>query len=69
MSGLVLSPEEIVELAKRVRFNAQARQLEHMRIPFERRTDGSLVVLRVHVDALLKAVTAAPKHEPRVRLD
>ena len=68
--SIVLSPADIADLTKRKRASAQARQLAHLGIPCERRTDGSLVVLRVHVEAITAA--AAKRDErprPRVRFD
>ncbi len=67
--SLVLSPQEIFELTRRSRASAQVRQLRHLNIPVEKRTDGTLVVLRVHVDSILTAATDTPKAEPRVRFD
>ena len=49
---MILSPAELLELTQRERPGFQARQLDHLGIPYKRRTDGSLVVLRVHVEHL-----------------
>jgi hypothetical protein len=59
-----LSETEIVALTARERHAWQARQLDHLGIPYRRRTDGSLVVLRVHVESVQHQ---APKREPRLR--
>ena len=50
---MILSPEELVELTQRERSKAQARALTYMGIEYRIRPDGSVVVLRSHVDALL----------------
>lgn len=47
---LTLSPQELRELTGHRRSDAQRRELEHMRIPFKIRRDGSLAVLRIHVE-------------------
>lgn len=67
--SIVLSPKEIEDLTDRVKATAQTRQLTHLRIPWERRTDGSLVVLRVHVEALIAVARRDEKPEPRLRFD
>lgn len=68
--SIVLSPQEIEDLTRRSRATAQARQLAHLGIPCERRTDGSLVVLRVHVESITAAaVKRDERPKPRVRFD
>lgn len=52
---LTLTPAELRELTGRRRGDAQARELLHMRIPFNLRSDGSLVVLRLVVEQSLGA--------------
>jgi hypothetical protein len=66
--SIVLSEQEIADITARVRATAQTRQLTHLGIPWERRTDGSLVVLRAHVNALVGAAQDT-KPRPRVRFD
>ena len=61
---MFLTPDEVCVLTGRNRAAWQARQLEHLGIPFKRRTDGTLVVLRVHVE---QTQAIAPR-EPRLRL-
>lgn len=63
---IVLSPEELIELTKKERPSAQARVLEHLGIPLRARPDGTLVVLRVHVEA---TQDSRPRREPRLRLE
>lgn len=60
---MLLTPEELQELTNLRRPTAQARQLDHWGIPYRIRTDGTLAVLRVHVET---QHTRRP--EPRVRL-
>lgn len=43
---MFLTAEELVELTHRTKGAWQARELEKMQIPFRRRSDGTLVVLR-----------------------
>lgn len=47
---LCLTPAELCNLTRRVRHAAQARELNAMGIPYRTRRDGSLVVLRIHVE-------------------
>lgn len=42
---MILSPADLTTLTGKQRYSAQARELNHMTIPFRRRSDGSLVVL------------------------
>jgi len=61
-----LTAEEVKMLTDRDRPAWQARQLEHLNIPFRRRTDGTLIVLREDVRMTFdKPVT---KREPQLRL-
>lgn len=62
---MILTPGEIEALTGRDRPGWQARELEHLGIPFRRRTDGSLVVLRIHVEG----TQDVPRRQPQVRLD
>lgn len=64
---LLLTARELVELTGRHRPGWQARVLERMDppIPYRRRPDGSLVVLRVHVEFQQDR----PSREPQLRLD
>lgn len=63
---MFLTPPELEALTERHRPAYQRRQLEHMGIPFRTRTDGTLVVLRVHVEHLQD--TRPKNREPRLRL-
>lgn len=63
----MLSPNEVAELTDKVKATAQAKELTHMGIPFRYRRDGSLAVLRIHVETITD--TASKKPRPRVRFD
>jgi hypothetical protein len=62
---VLLSATEIAELTGRDRPGWQARELDHLGIPYRRRSDGSLVVLRIHVEG----TQDIPRRQPQVRLD
>jgi hypothetical protein len=47
---IVLSKQELVELTRKTRPSAQARVLDFMGIDYKPRPDGSLAVLRIHVE-------------------
>lgn len=47
-ASIVLSPQEIADLTNKKRPSAQVKELTVMRIPFKRRRDGSLAVMRIH---------------------
>ena len=63
---MILTAKEIQELTQRNRPGWQARVLEYMGIPYKRRPDGSLVVLRIHLEA---PQDTRPRRQPQVRLD
>ena len=48
--SLCLTADELEELTSKRRSDAQARELQEMGIPYRVRRDGSLVVLRIHVE-------------------
>lgn len=60
---LCLGPDELVALTRKERHAAQARELEALGIPYRKRRDGSLVVMRA--DASTRPVVE--KAEPRLR--
>jgi hypothetical protein len=49
---IVLSEDDVVELTGKRRPSAQARVLDFMGIPYRPRPNGSLVVLRIHVETV-----------------
>lgn len=66
--SIVLSPQDLVELTGREKPAFQRKQLEHLKIPFKARTDGTLIVHRAHVDLILGAtVKIEGPAEPRLR--
>jgi hypothetical protein len=52
----------VVELTGRVRYRAQARALDFLRIPYRLRPDGSPLVVRAHVEGRVES------REPQLRL-
>lgn len=65
-----LSPDELVALTGKSKPSAQARELEHLGIPHKPRRDGSLVVLRVHVETgQTHELSGDRRPEPRLRFD
>jgi hypothetical protein len=65
-----LSPDELAALTGKSKPSAQARELEHLGIPFKSRRDGSLVVLRVHVESgETQPIPNTTRTRPRVRFD
>jgi Domain of unknown function (DUF4224) len=64
---MLLTDAEIADLTRRTRHRAQAAALSAMCIQHKQRPDGSLVVLRAHVEHLLGGSTPAKankKQEP-----
>jgi len=61
---MILSEQELRELTQKQRPTAQARVLEFMGIPYRARPDGSLAVLRTHVDHPSPANARLPAPEP-----
>lgn len=43
---MILSKLELIELTRRVKWSSQAKELDTMNIPYRRRSDGSIVVLK-----------------------
>lgn len=67
---MILTPDELSALTGRQKAKAQARELDHMGIPYRPRRDGTLAVLRIHVDTAAQApATRDEKPRPRVRFD
>lgn len=67
---MIVSAEDIAAITGKVRIAAQARELEHLGIPFKRRRDGSLLVLRIHVETGQTHPLSEPQRpRPRVRFD
>lgn len=51
--ALTLTPDEVKDLTGRTRRPAQVKVLRHMGIEHRVRPDGSVAVLRAHVETLL----------------
>lgn len=66
---IILSEQDLVDLTQKVRPKAQARVLDFMGIPHRPRSDGSLVVLRIHVEVIdpgAKPSSRKRKREPKL---
>jgi aminopeptidase-like protein len=63
-----LTATEIRDLTGRRLCDAQRRALEHMGIPFRVRPDGSLAVLRAHVEAIPGGTISTTQREPELHL-
>ena len=61
---MILTADELAELTARRRPAAQARELDRLGIPYRRRTDGSLVVLR----EIARHALQISERVPRLRL-
>lgn len=61
MSETFLTQEEIRDLTGRVQNAAQVKVLRGMGIEHRARPDGSIVILRSHVEQTLGGVTSAPR--------
>jgi len=62
VSDMFLSADEISNMTSRVQHAAQARVLRSMGIAFKKRADGSLAVLRAHVE---KEFGISAERQPR----
>jgi len=64
MATTFLSKEEVAEMTGRVQRSAQTRELTHMGVIHKLRADGSVLVLRAHVEQLLGYQSEAKKKPP-----
>lgn len=65
----ILTVKELRTLTGRIQSNSQARELDSMCIPYSRRRNGSLVVMRIAVESLLGNCNAKIQaNEPRLHL-
>lgn len=62
--SLFLTEEEVVSLTNKVRHFAQAKALKFMGIEHKRRPDGSVAVLREHINKKLGGETSARSRQP-----
>lgn len=58
---MILSASQLEELTGRVRPSAQRRILQHLKIPFRVRPDGTPVVLEADLHAPTKEKSRAPQ--------
>jgi hypothetical protein len=61
---VILSRAELIDLTGRRYSHWQARELDHLEIPYKRRSDGTLVVLRKDVEG---KQDPQPRREPHLR--
>jgi hypothetical protein len=67
MSTMLLAASELRELTGKARSDAQRRALDRMGILYRLRPDGTLAVLRVHVEMILGAGSTIQAPEPELR--
>jgi hypothetical protein len=65
--SLTLTPSELREFTGRRRCDAQARVLDHMVVPYSRRPDGSLAVLRSVAERALGGDGRMRRQEPELQ--
>lgn len=58
---LCLTQTEVADLTRKQKYSAQARELDFMGIPYTARRDGSLAVLRIHVEVMQSRQPAEPE--------
>jgi hypothetical protein len=63
--GTILTPDELRDLTRRDRSDAQRRELDHIGVPYRVRRDHRLAVLWAHVEAVPGATIPAPQ-EPEL---
>jgi len=64
MSDMFLTSDELQEMTCRVQRSAQVKMLRSMGIAFKQRADGTLAVLRSHVE---KEFGASDERKPRAK--
>lgn len=60
----LLTAEQLVELTGRVIPSAQQRELDHLRIPYKVRRDGTILVLRANAERVLTGAVASATFSP-----
>lgn len=65
---MILTTDELVALTERTKNSAQCRALDALGITYRKRLDGSPVVLRATVDAILGAKPSTEPARPQVKL-
>ena len=66
---MFLDDDELVSLTQRTRRPAQSRVLSFMGIEHRRRPDGSIAVLRAHVERMLGESVVLKKTPPKPTLN
>ena len=66
---MFLDDDEVVSLTQRTRRSAQSRVLSFMGIEHRRRPDGSIAVLRAHVERMLGESVVLKKPRKAFELD
>ena len=66
---MFLDDDELIKLTQRTRWAAQARVLTFMGIEHRRRPDGSIAVLRAHVEKLFGEGSVRKKERPKPELN
>lgn len=69
MTPIFLTQDEIREMTGRVRYKSQASVLSAMGIEHKVRPDGSLLVLRSHVEQSLGGTTKAQARQRAYEID
>lgn len=64
MATTFLTAEEVAQMTGRVQRTAQTRELTHMGVIHKLRADGSVLVLRAHVEQLLGYQAESKAKEP-----
>jgi hypothetical protein len=64
MTSTFLTAQEVAEMTGRVQRSAQTRELTHMSVIHKLRADGSVLVLRAHVEQLLGYQAPTEAKEP-----
>ena len=62
---MILSDDQLHEIPGRVRRSAQRRTLDHLRIPYRLRPDGSIVVFEAELHATTENRRSATQQNPR----
>lgn len=67
--GTFLSGEEVASLTGKIQRSAQVRALRSMGIEHRQRPDGSVVVLRSHLEKVLGGSTRTHNRNPQPKWD
>ncbi|MGO4763854.1 DUF4224 domain-containing protein [Cupriavidus sp. 2KB_3] len=67
--GMFLTSAELRELTQRVQFRAQAVVLNTLGVAYKVRPDGSIIVLRAHVEHLLGGSAPSTRRHREYEID